>query len=74
MDIDGGEVGVLRAAAKRLLGVPGLRWIIETHSLELERECVSILGITAGYSMTIIQKAWWHPSYRNRGSANTTNG
>ena len=58
LDIDGGEGEVMRASAPKLLSAPGLRWIIETHSAELERECITILE-AAGYAITIAPNAWW---------------
>ncbi len=72
MDIDGGEVTVLRAAAKNLLAMHNLRWLTETHSSELESECIDILQ-SAGYSTIIISNAWWRrfipeqrPNQQNR--------
>jgi FkbM family methyltransferase len=58
MDIEGGEVEVLRAAAPRLLAVPGLRWLIETHGDERRVACESILS-AAGYTTRYIPQAWW---------------
>jgi len=57
MDIDGGETEVLRNAGP-LLALPDLRWIIETHSIELERECLTILS-THGFHTKIVPNAWW---------------
>ena len=57
MDIDGGEVEVLRGSA-RLLEFDDVRWLIETHSVELEAECIRILQ-EAGYVTKIIRNAWW---------------
>jgi hypothetical protein len=59
MDIDGGEVEVLRAAAASgLLDVPGLRWVIETHAQSFERDCISILE-SHRYFTKVIPNAWW---------------
>jgi hypothetical protein len=58
MDIEGGELAVLRAAASRLLSIPDLRWLIETHNDELHSECAAILK-SAGYSIRYISQAWW---------------
>jgi hypothetical protein len=58
MDIDGGEAELLGAASTRLLGVSGLPWVIETHSISLEKACASILR-THGYRTRIIPNAWW---------------
>ncbi len=57
MDIEGAEAEVLKGAA-RLLSGPDTRWIIETHSLKLEEECLGILK-AAGYQTQIIPNAWW---------------
>lgn len=57
MDIDGGEVSALRGASK-LLRCPDMRWLIETHSFELEKECINLFQ-EAGYSVKIIHNAWW---------------
>jgi hypothetical protein len=58
MDIDGGEAEVLRAASGRLLNLSGLRLVIETHSVSLEKACGSILA-THGYRTRVIPNAWW---------------
>lgn len=57
MDIDGGEVEALRGA-REILGSPGVRWLIETHSLELERGCIGLLSAN-GYIVRVIRNAWW---------------
>lgn len=57
MDVDGGEVEVL-LGAKRLLGLPKVRLLIETHSAELEAGCVRILE-ESGISTKIIRNGWW---------------
>jgi hypothetical protein len=57
MDIDGGEVAVLEGA-QMLFQLPQVRWVIETHSPQLERDCISILR-RAGYDAKIIPNAWW---------------
>ena len=57
MDVDGVEAEILRGAAK-LNALDGVRWLIETHSAELERQCVASLR-TAGFETTIIRNAWW---------------
>lgn len=58
LDVDGGETSVLRGARQFLAsGVPS-RWIIETHSKELEDECVAVLQ-QAGFSTRIVPNAWW---------------
>jgi len=57
MDVDGAEANILKAAT-RLNQLPGIRWIIETHSKELEQACLAILK-SAGFEIRIIRKAWW---------------
>lgn len=57
IDVDGGEVDILRGAAE-LLKTGQARWLIETHSAELERDCQAILT-AAGYRVTIVRNAWW---------------
>jgi hypothetical protein len=57
MDVDGGEVDILRGAT-RLLALDGVRWIIETHAQSLEVECERILR-DAGYRTRIVPNAWW---------------
>jgi len=57
VDIDGGEVALLRGA-RELLGRRDTRWIIEVHSEELEAECAKILA-DAEYRTTTVPKAWW---------------
>lgn len=57
MDVDGQETEIL-AGAKSLLELNDVRWLIETHSVELERDCLAILQ-EAGYQTQIIPNAWW---------------
>jgi hypothetical protein len=57
MDVDGGEVDVLEGA-RRCLRLPAVRWLVETHSPDLERRCRSLFE-EHGYDVTIIDKAWW---------------
>lgn len=71
MDVDGGEVRILQGAS-RLLNVPQVSWIIETHSQQLEEDCIRILR-QAGFRTTIVRNAWWRifipelrPSLHNR--------
>ncbi len=66
MDVDGAEVDILEGASK-LLRQPDTRWLIETHSVELEQRCVQLLQ-SAGYTTRIIPNAWWRwlvPEQRN---------
>ncbi len=57
MDVEGAELEILRSAS-RFLKHPGSRWIIETHSLELEGKCAQLLS-RAGFTVQIIKNAWW---------------
>jgi hypothetical protein len=57
VDIDGGEVALLHGA-RNLLRRANMRWIIEVHSVDLERECLAILQ-EASYTTAIIPNAWW---------------
>ncbi len=57
IDTEGGEVDILRGA-KRLLELQRIRWLIETHSYQLESECIKILD-RARYITKIIPNAWW---------------
>jgi len=57
MDVDGAEEHILRGAAS-LNALPGIRWLIETHSKELEAACVEILS-QAGFHTRIVRNARW---------------
>ena len=57
MDTDGAEERILRGA-KTFNSLPGVRWLIETHSKELEIACEGILT-AAGFQTRIIPNAWW---------------
>src|SRR5205814_7255905 len=57
IDVDGGERDIL-AGAGRLLAERETRWLIETHSPQLETDCQSILH-EAGYTTVIVPNAWW---------------
>jgi hypothetical protein len=57
IDVDGGEGAVLQGAPK-FLDRKDVSWIIETHSLDLERECEQILS-AKGFSTKVIKNAWW---------------
>lgn len=57
MDVDGGELNVLEGA-KTINAGPGVRWLIETHSKDLEKSCIHALeGL--GFKTRIIKNAWW---------------
>ena len=57
VDVDGGEVELLRGA-ERVLHSPQVRWIIEVHSKELEEQCLTILQ-EARYRVILVRNAWW---------------
>jgi FkbM family methyltransferase len=57
MDVDGGEVAILRGAAG-INKMPGVHWIIETHSLVLENGCIELLR-GAGFQTRVIPNGWW---------------
>jgi hypothetical protein len=55
IDVDGGEAKIL-AGAREILRKQDALWIIETHSLELERTCDDMLQ-AAGYVTKIVENA-----------------
>jgi len=57
LDVDGGEEQVLNGA-HTFNGLPGIRWLIETHSEQLEVACDKILQ-AAGFQTRIILNARW---------------
>ena len=57
MDIDGGEVEALRGAS-RVMQTVGFRTIIETHSPELESDCLGLLR-EAGLTARVVPRPWW---------------
>jgi hypothetical protein len=57
VDIDGGEGDLLRSAEDCAF-LSDLRWLIETHSKELEAECIAWLK-AHGYQTRIIYNAPW---------------
>ena len=57
MDVDGQEANIL-AGASQFLAQSQARWIVETHSPELEWEVVGIFH-AAGYQTKIVNQAWW---------------
>jgi hypothetical protein len=57
IDVDGWELDVLRSAGD-LLHDTECRFIMETHSAELETACAAFLT-AKGYQVTIIPNAWW---------------
>lgn len=57
IDVDGREVDILRGASG-LIDRSDIRWIVETHSQQLEEECIRIFKM-AGYVATIVDNAWY---------------
>jgi hypothetical protein len=57
IDVDGAEAEIL-AGASAVKAMPDVRWLIETHSEKLERDCVKSLQ-SAGFKIEIIPNAWW---------------
>ena len=57
MDIDGGELGALESG-KDILGKKRFLIIVETHSLELENQCIHYLS-ELGYACEVVKNAWW---------------
>ena len=57
MDVDGAEADVLSGAAG-INSLPDVRWLIETHSAELEAMCIDQLK-RKGFQTRIIKNAWW---------------
>jgi hypothetical protein len=57
IDVDGWELDILRSA-EALLPHAECRFLIETHSAELERNCTEFLA-TRGFTVRIIPNAWW---------------
>ena len=57
IDVDGWELDVLKSAEELLAGTE-CRFIIETHSAELEHACIRFLE-SHGYRTSVIANAWW---------------
>lgn len=57
IDVDGWEVEVLRSAEALLVHTP-CRFIIETHSAELERNCIALLE-RHRFTVRVVRPAWW---------------
>jgi hypothetical protein len=71
MDVDGAEDEIL-AGATGINALPDVRWLIETHSQEMETACLRRLEL-AGFKTKVINNAWWRfvvpeqrPSAHNR--------
>ena len=57
IDTEGAEKDIL-SSAKKLLSRSNTRWIIETHSKQLEKDCIEILQ-SHSFKTQIIRPAWW---------------
>ena len=57
MDVDTLEYIILQGA-KKFLDLPDVRWMIETHSPQLETDCMAFLE-SHGYKTKLIKNAWW---------------
>lgn len=57
MDVDGAEAEILSGATV-INALPNVRWLIETHSVELERECMIELE-RFEFETKIVKNAWW---------------
>jgi Methyltransferase FkbM domain len=57
MDVDGAELDILLGATA-INALPDVRWLIETHSSELESKCANQLAL-AGFKIQIVRNAWW---------------
>jgi tRNA1(Val) A37 N6-methylase TrmN6 len=57
MDVEQAEERVLRGATE-INSMDDVRWLIETHSQELETSCIDILT-KHGFTVKIIPNAWW---------------
>ncbi len=72
VDVDGAEEHVLKGASL-LNQLPDIRWLIETHSKELEAACLGILS-DAGFQTRIIHNAWWRFAVPNFARFRITGG
>ena len=57
MDIDGGEADAL-ASAEGAAGLAETSWVVETHSIALERDCEDWF-VRHGFKTKIVDHAWW---------------
>lgn len=57
IDVDGAELDVLQSGSD-LLSQADVELLVETHSLQLERDCLSYLA-GLGYTCRVIDNAWW---------------
>jgi hypothetical protein len=58
MDVDGGELDVLAGAERLNAAARDIRWLIETHSPQLEADCTRLLR-SAGFRTAAVRRAWW---------------
>ena len=57
LDVDGQEANIL-AGASKFLAQSQARFIVETHSVELEHDVIGIFE-NHGYQLRILTQAWW---------------
>lgn len=57
IDVDGYELDVLKSG-ERLLSETNVDLLVETHSKDLEEECLKWLE-SRGYNCEIVENAWW---------------
>jgi hypothetical protein len=57
VDADGGEPGVLESARNHP-ALNQISWVVETHSVELERACIDWFS-DHGFQTEIVDAAWW---------------
>lgn len=57
IDVDGAELDIL-LGAKKLTKMAGLRFLVETHSTQLEIECMKYFTST-NYTTILIKNAFW---------------
>ena len=71
IDVDGGELEVLRSGIMLLANArPAL--LVETHSIELEQDCIRFLH-EFQYCCEIIKNAWWRRIIPDTGRMNQHN-
>ena len=62
IDVEGAEGSLLRGFS-RTLAESGPPLVIETHDVQIEDDCVELLG-QKGYKTLIVQRRWWFPEHR----------
>jgi hypothetical protein len=58
VDAEGHEEEILKGAQCILNAHPDVRWLIETHSKDLESACIRLFS-ASGFSTEVILNAWW---------------